>query len=66
MNKIFAVGNLGKRQVAMRDDGQWFERFRREAPLHGWGAWHKISRRPDHAYYDPRAGLARLPKESIE
>lgn len=64
MNKIFAIGNLGKRQCAMRADGVWFERSRREG-LPGWSKWQRCAggKRPEFAWYYPRYGNAKLPKD---
>jgi hypothetical protein len=62
--KIYAIGTLGKRQCAMRADGVWFERSRREnAP--GWTRWARTvgGKRPDHAWYYPPYGNAKLPKD---
>lgn len=56
---IFAVGTAGTKQAAQRADGQWFYRVRTSAQ---WGRWLPCEGRPDHAWYDPRAGRARLPE----
>ncbi|AAY87924.1 gp55 [Burkholderia phage BcepB1A] len=43
----------------------WFERTRvefRGRRAH-WSKWVQIPRRPDHAWYNPAAGRARLPKD---
>lgn len=61
---IFAIGNRGVHQCSMREDGVWFERFRREMGP-GWTAWKRTlgSVRPAFAWYNPAAGRAVLPKD---
>lgn len=61
---IYSIGNGKRTQVAMRDDGVWFERFHRENKP-GWGKWHRTpdDKRPMHAWYNPSAGKAKLPKD---
>jgi hypothetical protein len=68
MNKvpIFRIGTAGAHQCAKRvSDEVWFERRRLMGRYHGWSRWVKTlgGRRPDHAWYDPTAGMARLPKD---
>ncbi|WP_159711569.1 hypothetical protein [Geminicoccus flavidas] len=55
---IFAVGTAGAKQAAQRADGQWFYRVKQKV----WRRWLPCEGRPDHAWYDPRAGRARLPE----
>lgn len=65
MHPIFSIGDGRRRQCAMREDGVWFERSRvefRGRRAH-WSKWVQIPRRPDHAWYNPAAGRARLPKD---
>jgi hypothetical protein len=63
MSQIFRIGSGGRRQCSMRHDGVWFERFKR-ANGPGWTGWVMTAggKRPEHAWYDPTAGKARLPE----
>ncbi len=66
MTPIYAIGNLGFKQCAMRADGRWFERHRVvRMGRRSWSRWEPIigGERPAHAWYDPAAGFARLPKD---
>lgn len=60
---IFNMGSPVQRQCAQRADGVWFIRCRR-VNRPGWSKWMQsdYSQRPIAAWYDPRAGKARLPK----
>lgn len=63
--QIFSIGSGRYMQAARRADGKWFVRFRRmRGPYVVWGKWEHAApnRRPDHAWYNPNAGRARLPK----
>lgn len=55
---IFAVGTAGTKHAAQRADGQWFYRVKEKV----WGRWLPCEGRPDHAWYNPSAGRARLPE----
>jgi hypothetical protein len=64
MSGIYRVGTRSRFQAARREDGTWFERERFTTPWgKKWGTWYRVSKRPDHAWFDPAAGQARLPKE---
>lgn len=59
--QIFNLGNPIRRQIALRSDGVWFMRWKRE-DRPGFGAWKitQIAERPIHAWYNGQH--ARLPK----
>lgn len=57
---VLSIGNLGLRQCAMREDGQWFVRVKRENRP-GWGPWLPVPGRPAHAWFNSNNGHARLP-----
>lgn len=64
MVKIFSVGALKRYQAALREDGQWFVRERKERPVTHtmyWGKWEKVRERPANAWFNPANGTARLP-----
>lgn len=48
-----------RKHFSRRADGQWFYRVT-DARMH-FGRWLKCLARPDHAWYNPQAGRARLP-----
>lgn len=60
---IFAVGTVGAKQAAQRADGQWFYRVRTLGGTRRFGRWLPCGGRPDHAWYNPSAGRARLPND---
>jgi hypothetical protein len=49
------------KQFARRADGQWFYRVTDQRGR--FGRWLPCSGKPDYAWYDPRAGRARLPND---
>lgn len=65
MSQIFAIGTRKIKQASMREDGTWFERYRREGKP-GWHKWHVIpdNKRPAFAWYNPQLGNAKLPKDN--
>lgn len=61
---IYRIGTRGRYQAARRSDGRWFTRERFTTPWGPkWSRWYPTTCRPEHAWYDPQAGRARLPKE---
>ncbi len=65
MDKIFSIGSGKRSQCAQDASGQWWQRDR-VGKYHGvWGAWHEVAKRPEHAWYNPAAGNARLPVKPI-
>jgi len=61
MKPIFSIGSGKISQCAQDDAGRWFRRDRVGRYRGQWGAWYEIAARPDHAWYTPNAGRARLP-----
>jgi len=63
---IFRIGTAGNKQATVTVDGQWY--YRVAAPdTHRWGPWIRCdSGRPEHAWYDPQAGHARLPSTVVD
>lgn len=50
MAKIFSVGMGQRRQAAMREDGQWFERTR--LPSKRWGPWEAVREKPANTWFN--------------
>jgi len=62
MTGIYRIGTRGRSQAAVTQDGRWFTRELLTTPWgKRWTPWRAVPRRPDHAWYDPAAGQARLP-----
>lgn len=64
MSHIFAIGNTNRKQASRRSDGQWF--YRARYPNGYWGRWTKCNDRPEHAWYDPLLGSAKLPPADVK
>lgn len=62
MSAIYTIGDGTRTQIAMRDDGVWFQRSKWRGV---WGKWSQCAKRPYEfsAYLAKRAGQARLPCE---
>jgi hypothetical protein len=62
------IFRYGKKQIARRDDGVWFQRRKRSESerkhgARGWGKWEPapFTERPAGAWFDPACGKAKLP-----
>lgn len=64
MAKIFSAGMGQRRQAAMREDGQWFERTR--LPSRHWGPWEPVREKPSNIWFNPKRRVQNVELPPLE